>query len=120
MAAFSSLRPLLASTGSATRATREHHIFWDARDILRITGGKFTTYRLMSEEAADLIAAEIAPALREVHATAETPLNGNSAEAIAELIAQAPELAFKYSVDASEIILLVRQYGVLATAVLEL
>jgi glycerol-3-phosphate dehydrogenase len=74
----------------------------------------------MSEEAADLIAAEIAPALREVHSTAETPLNGNSAEAIAELIAQAPELAFKYSADAPEIILLVRQYGVLATAVLEL
>jgi glycerol-3-phosphate dehydrogenase len=120
VAAFSSLRPLLASTGSATRATREHHIFLDDQGILRITGGKFTTYRLMSEEAADLIAAEIAPALREVHSTAETPLNGNSAEAIAELIAQAPELAFKYSADAPEIILLVRQYGVLATAVLEL
>ncbi len=120
VAAFSSLRPLLASTGSATRATREHHIFYDAKGILRITGGKFTTYRLMSEEAADLIAPQIAPALREVHATAETPLNGNSAEAIAELIAKAPALAAKYSTEASEIILLVRQYGVLATAVLEL
>lgn len=120
VAAFSSLRPLLASTGSATRATREHHIFLDAKGILRITGGKFTTYRLMSEEAADLIAAAIAPALGEVHATAETPLNGNSAEAIAELIAEAPALAVRYSTEASEIIRLVGQYGVLVTAVLEL
>jgi glycerol-3-phosphate dehydrogenase len=120
LAAFSSLRPLLASTGSPTRATREHHIFSDAKGILRITGGKFTTYRLMSEEAADLIAAGIAPALREVHPTAETPLNGNSAEAIAELMARAPALAARYSIEAPEIILLIRQYGVLAPAVLEL
>jgi glycerol-3-phosphate dehydrogenase len=120
VAAFSSLRPLLASTGSATRATREHHIFLDDKGIVRITGGKFTTYRLMSEEAADLIATEIAPALRKVHATADTPLNGNSADAIAELIAQAPALALRHSIEASEIILLVGQYGVLAPAVLEL
>jgi len=120
VAAFSSLRPLLASTGSATRATREHHIFKDAKGILRITGGKFTTYRFMSEEAADLIAAEIAPGLSKVHATAATPLNGNSPEAIAELIAQAPAMAVRYSIDAFEIVFLVRQYGVLATAVLEL
>lgn len=120
LAAFSSLRPLLASTGSPTRATREHHIFRDAKGVVRITGGKFTTYRLMSEEAADLIAAGIAPALREVHPTAETPLNGNSAEAITELMARAPALAAKYSIEAPEIILLIRQYGVLAPAVLEL
>jgi glycerol-3-phosphate dehydrogenase len=120
VAAFSSLRPLLASTASATRATREHHIFYGAKGILRITGGKFTTYRLMSEEAADLIAPAIAPGLSKVHATAETPLNGNSAEAIAALIAQAPELAARYSIEPSEIILLVRQYGRLANAVLEL
>jgi glycerol-3-phosphate dehydrogenase len=120
VAAFSSLRPLLASSGSATRATREHHIFRDPGGIVRITGGKFTTYRLMSEEAADLIASAIAPALRQVHPTAETPLNGNSAEAIAALIADAPVLAAPHSIEASEIILLIKQYGRLAPAVLKL
>jgi glycerol-3-phosphate dehydrogenase len=45
LATFSSLRPLLASAGSATHATREHRIFHDPEGILRITGGKFTTYR---------------------------------------------------------------------------
>ena len=74
LATFSSLRPLLATAGSATKATREHRIFFDPEGVLRITGGKFTTYRLMSEEAGDLAA----PDLRDVHVTAETPLNGNS------------------------------------------
>ncbi len=40
-----SVRPLLASHGSATKATREHHIYRDPHGIIRITGGKYTTYR---------------------------------------------------------------------------
>jgi glycerol-3-phosphate dehydrogenase len=118
LAAFSSLRPLLVSSGSATRATREHRIFYDAHGVLRITGGKFTTYRAMSEEAADLAANSIAPALAQVRPTSTTPLNGNSAEAIAALIGDAPMLAARHSVDAAEIILLIHQYGLLTPAVL--
>jgi glycerol-3-phosphate dehydrogenase len=78
LATFSSLRPLLASSGSATQASRDHRIFQDEHGVIRITGGKFTTYRAMSEEAADLAV----PELRDVHVTAEHPLNGNSREAI--------------------------------------
>lgn len=100
VASFSSLRPLLASSESATRASRDHRIFQDADGVVRITGGKFTTYRAMSEEAADLAA----PKLRGVHVTAEHPLNGNSREAIA-------------NVDAPEE--LVKNYGVLAPCVME-
>jgi len=102
VAAFSSLRPLLASSGSATRATRDHRIFLDDRGIVRITGGKYTTYRAMCEEASDLAA----PGLRDVHVTAEHPLNGNSRETIDALLAKYPEE-------------LVRNYGVFTPAVLE-
>jgi glycerol-3-phosphate dehydrogenase len=71
---FSSVRPLLKErAGSAMSATREHRI-WNSTDgILRIAGGKYTTYRLMSEQAADLAAKEIAPLLVGIHPTAETP-----------------------------------------------
>jgi glycerol-3-phosphate dehydrogenase len=70
---FSSLRPLVRASGSATRASRDHRI-WNADDgILHIAGGKYTTYRLMSEEAGDLVCKEIAPELEAVHRTAETP-----------------------------------------------
>jgi glycerol-3-phosphate dehydrogenase len=73
IATFSSLRPLVRTSGSATRASREHRI-WNADDgILHIAGGKYTTYRLMSEEASDLLCKEIAPELEGVHRTSAAP-----------------------------------------------
>jgi glycerol-3-phosphate dehydrogenase len=72
ISAFSSLRPLIREReGSPTSATREHRI-WNSEDgILHIAGGKYTTYRLMSEEASDLVCREIAPEVAELHVTAE-------------------------------------------------
>jgi glycerol-3-phosphate dehydrogenase len=75
ISAFSSLRPLVrAQGGSATSVSRGHKIWNTSDGILDIAGGKYTTYRLMSEEAADLICREIAPELANVHRTAEMPL----------------------------------------------
>jgi glycerol-3-phosphate dehydrogenase len=119
VATFSSLRPLLVSHGSATKATREHHIFRDAQGIIRITGGKYTTYRAMAEEAADLVTAEVAPALRGVHLTATTPLNGNSPAAIEALKKGARGLTAQYGVAEPQINMLIHQYGVLTPAVLD-
>ena len=74
LAAFSALRPLLRDeAASPTRTSREHRIWNDAAGVLHVAGGKYTTYRLMSEEAADLAAREIAPALAGVHPTSRTP-----------------------------------------------
>jgi glycerol-3-phosphate dehydrogenase len=73
VSAFSSLRPLVRSGGSASSVSRDHKI-WNSQDgVLHIAGGKYTTYRLMSEEAADLVCREIAPELEAVHRTAQTP-----------------------------------------------
>jgi glycerol-3-phosphate dehydrogenase len=74
VSSFSSLRSLVGgSMGSVTSASRDHRI-WNASDgILHIAGGKYTTYRLMSEQASDLVCQEIAPELAAVHVTAETP-----------------------------------------------
>lgn len=119
LATFSSLRPLLVSHASATKATREHKIYFDDQGILRITGGKFTTYRSMSEEAADLITTRVAPALRDIHPTSTTPLNGNSTGAITALRANAPSLAAEYSVGTANVEMLIRQYGLLTQAVLD-
>lgn len=74
IATFSSLRPLVRDhSGSATSASRGHRIWNSSEGILHIAGGKYTTYRHMSEEASDLVCHEIAPALRLVHRTAQTP-----------------------------------------------
>jgi glycerol-3-phosphate dehydrogenase len=123
VATFSSLRPLLASHGlvhrSATKATREHHIYRDPEGIVRITGGKYTTYRSMSEEAGDMVTADVAPALRGVHLTATTALNGNTPGAVEALLKDAGGLSRQYGVAESEIIMLIHQYGVRTPAVLD-
>ncbi|MGB7654212.1 MAG: FAD-dependent oxidoreductase, partial [Novosphingobium sp.] len=47
VAAYSSLRPLIVSgSTSATAASRSHKI-WLENGVLKITGGKYTTYRSM-------------------------------------------------------------------------
>jgi len=84
---FSSLRPLVRTSGSATRASRDHRI-WNADDgTLHIAGGKYTTYRSMSEEASDLVCKEIAPELEAVHRTAATPFPASERE-IGDLMEQ--------------------------------
>ena len=66
---YSSLRPLIAETGrSATSTSREHRIWETPGGVLHIAGGKYTTYRAMSEELVDMLL----PAYP--CRTAETPL----------------------------------------------
>jgi glycerol-3-phosphate dehydrogenase len=68
VSSYSALRPLIASKGhSATSTSREHSI-WETPDgVLHIAGGKYTTYRAMSEELVDMLSP--LPCL-----TASTPL----------------------------------------------
>lgn len=102
---FSSLRPLVPAAGSATKASREHRIWKDDAGVVHVAGGKYTTYRVMSAEAADLI-------LPAESKTATTPLGGNSAECLNELIASALALASDHALTRDEASLVIRHYGV--------
>jgi len=108
---FSSLRPLVPAPGSATRASREHRIWKDDDGVVHVAGGKYTTYRAMSAEAADLI-------LPAESKTATTPLGGNTAEHVNELIASADALAARHALTRDEATLAIRNYGVQAPHVL--
>ncbi len=55
IATFAGARPLLAFSGSAARASREHRIDVDDAGLVSVMGGKFTTYRLMAQQAVDLL-----------------------------------------------------------------
>ncbi len=71
---FSSLRPLVqAPSKSASSTSREHRIEFDSQGVLRIEGGKYTTYRSMAEEAADKVLARVRPDLVGFYPTRETP-----------------------------------------------
>ncbi len=73
----------------------------------------------MSEQAADLVAAEAAHGLRTVHVTADHALNGNTRAAIDALFGEVPTLAGRYSLEREDIKLAIQTYGVLAPAMLE-
>jgi glycerol-3-phosphate dehydrogenase len=75
VSAYSSLRPLVArGRGSPTAASREHRIWASPEDLIHIAGGKYTTYRLMSQQAADLVCRRVAPSLAGLHVTEDAPL----------------------------------------------
>jgi glycerol-3-phosphate dehydrogenase len=113
IAAFSSLRPLLPAAGPAAKASREHRI-WKADDgVVHVAGGKYTTYRIMSAEAADLIT-------RIESKTASTPLGGNTKQHIDNLFASAERLAAEHGLTQGEATLVVRNYGVQALNMFEL
>ena len=103
---FSALRPLVRSGAlSATKASREHRIWRSEDGVVHVAGGKYTTYRAMSEEAADLIS-------RVESRTASTPLGGNTRERIDELLASAAAIAARHALSPEEVMRVVRDYGV--------
>jgi len=120
VSAYSSLRPLIrASTASATETSREHRIWTSPQGVVRIAGGKYTTYRKMCEEAAEVVAGEIAPELAGLCRTSEVPLGGNSREALTELRDSVGELADLYALERADVERLIRSHGRLACAVIE-
>ena len=119
IAAFSSLRPLVRDHASSpTKASRGHRIWNSADGVLHVSGGKYTTYRAMSEQAADEIAKEIAPRLAGIHETARTPVGGNTRERIAGLLASAPKLAAEHEVEEEDVRRMTGLYGVQLDALL--
>jgi len=110
---FSSLRPLVRShTRSATRTSREHRIWMAADGVVHVAGGKYTTHRAMSEEAANLISA--VPST-----TAHSPLGGNTQERIDALFSSVAQLAAQYRITPEEAALTVRHYGVQTARLLD-
>ncbi len=55
---FAGVRPLISRGGTANTAklSRSHELFVDEAGLVTITGGKWTTYRRMAEEAVDAVA----------------------------------------------------------------
>lgn len=55
LSVFAGIRPLVSRSGAKNTAalSRSHELFVDAEIVITITGGKWTTYRRMAEEAVD-------------------------------------------------------------------
>ncbi|MCU0506682.1 MAG: glycerol-3-phosphate dehydrogenase/oxidase [Chloroflexi bacterium] len=123
---FAGLRPLVgeAQDGGTVKVSREHKVAVDRTGLVRIGGGKYTTYRLMARDAVD---AALGPAesVSRPSATAELPLVGAASRAVLSNLAdriskdhgltaeQATRLTFRHGTEAMAVVELGRQRDLL-------
>jgi len=121
MSAFAGLRPLASdpggSPGSTVKASREHRIRTEPNGLVRISGGKFTTYRLMAAQTVDAAMGPVSAKARPSH-TAEVPIIG--AAPMIELNSLAAEIASQTSLDPDRAARIVARYGTQASDVIRL
>ncbi len=117
---YAGLRPLIApSHGSTITASREHRVVVEANGLVRVSGGKYTTYRQMAEETVDAA----------IGVLGEQPSQRPSGTVARRLVGAAdrPELdglsrvlASTYGVTSAVAARLVARHGTEATDILEL
>lgn len=94
---YAGLRPLIATSGGSTvKASREHRVTVEANGVVRIGGGKYTTYRVMARDVIDAVLGKDAAHARPSD-TAERRLVGaadpDSLARIAAELATVPAIA---------------------------
>ena len=115
---YAGLRPLLSGESDATsKLSREHAVAHTAPGLVVVAGGKYTTYRIMAEDAVDAavhaLDAKVPPSV-----TADVPLLG--AEGYAALKNARYQLAQRYGLHVARIEHLLGRYGSLVQEVLDL
>ncbi len=73
---YAGLRPLVAPTdaSSSVKVSREHRVAVEAPGLVRVSGGKYTTYRVMARDAVDAVLGSAGRS--RPSATAELPIDG--------------------------------------------
>jgi glycerol-3-phosphate dehydrogenase len=114
---FAGLRPLVSTDPDSptTKLSREHVVDSPAPGFVSIAGGKYTTYRVMAEDAVN----EAINHLRKIvpDSTTET-LAIIGAEGYSVLMNQIPRLAKMYAIEESSVEHLLNRYGSLIDEVL--
>lgn len=115
---YAGLRPLLAGESDETsKLSREHAVARVAPGLIAIAGGKYTTYRVMAEDAVDLAAEDI-PARMAPSITEKVPLVG--ADGYFALVNQTVHLGQLYGLHPYRVKHLLDRYGSLIGEVLDL
>lgn len=116
---YAGLRPLISSSPDSptTKLSREHIVDRPAPGFVSIAGGKYTTYRVMAEDAVDIACAE----LRRITPDSETatlPLIG--ADGYQALKNRIPSIAKEYGISEAIAHHLIDRYGSLMIEILDL
>jgi glycerol-3-phosphate dehydrogenase len=115
---YAGMRPLVGDpAGSTVKASREHRVTGDASGLVRISGGKYTTYRVMARDVVDAAVGRGMATARPSE-TAELPLVGAAPRAALDQLAV--RLALEPGMDGRTARALVDRHGTEATEVLAL
>jgi glycerol-3-phosphate dehydrogenase len=116
---YAGLRPLVGeASGSGTvKVSREHKVTVEGSGLVRIGGGKYTTYRVMAGDAVD---AALGPdeAKRRPSATADLPVVGAASRSVLDGLAH--RLALDTGLEEAQATRLVARHGTEALGVVEL
>src|SRR6185295_6737621 len=126
---YAGLRPLIApanADGSTIKASREHRVVVERNGLVRVSGGKYTTYRAMAEQTVDAaigVLGETAASrpsgtvARRLVGAADRPeldaLAGSLAADAGLEPAVAARLVDRHGTEASDIVVLGRECGLL-------
>jgi glycerol-3-phosphate dehydrogenase len=118
---FAGLRPLIApSDGSTVKASREHRVTVESTGVIRIGGGKYTTYRVMARDAIDAVLGRDGARARPTR-TADWRLVGAvETDALARIAGELATIAAVASAGPSAAAQLVARHGTEAPAVVSL
>jgi glycerol-3-phosphate dehydrogenase len=116
---YAGLRPLISSAPDSptTKLSREHVVDRPAPGFVSIAGGKYTTYRVMAEDAVDVATAELRRIVPQ-SSTAQLPLLG--ADGYFALTNKVPLLASEYGISEESVRHLLDRYGSEIVTLLEL
>ena len=115
---FAGLRPLVSSDPDSptTELSREHIVDHPVPGFVTIAGGKYTTYRVMSEDAVDVAVTDLK---RIVPESCTETLSIVGADGYSVLLNKADELAKDYGISKEIVMHLLNRHGALFAEVLE-
>jgi glycerol-3-phosphate dehydrogenase len=117
---YAGLRPLIApSAGSTVTASREHRVVVERNGLVRVSGGKYTTYRLMAEQTIDAALGVLGESARNRPSQTATKRLVGAADR-ADLDRLAGTLAAEYRLEPAVTARLVARHGTEAADVLNL
>lgn len=123
VATYAGVRPLIRDNAETeSKTSREHLILEDPRNVTFVAGGKYTTYRLMAEQAvnAALNSFPLDLQVRFGRNDTKCPLNPlATTAAMAEAEALVPVLAKEFKLNPRDVETLVGRHGLEAVKILE-
>ena len=115
LASYSGVRPLLRDGASnASQTSREHSLFHEGPNLSFIAGGKYTTYRKMSQEAVDFVIKKMPFSHRMVFSPSKTKALLNpyvSWDKMLRLESQTYDLSKEFGVSLQTVEFLIRRHG---------